>query len=129
MNKSQLLCTFSNKSDYESALIKINNLYSVLFNKIYILENEDDPYRLYLTYNVEFGKRSEYLEKTISMHRKKHTNTLYTINALNELIKEKTGVYDDSYEVNWEDYYNMIILTSDAGIKLIPTRIFKIIDL
>ena len=100
-----------------------------MFNKIYVLQNEENPYQLYLTYNVEFDRRGKYLPKTISMHRKKHTNTLYTINALNELIKGHTGGYDESYEVDWDEYYNTMILTSSEGIKLISTRIFKIIEL
>lgn len=129
MSRSQLLCTFSNKSEYESVLLKINNSYDILFNKIYILENEENPFHLYLTYNVEFGRHNTYLPKTISMHRKKQSNTLYTINALNELIKQETGGYDETYEVDWDEYYNTMILTSEDGLRLIPTKIFKIIDL
>jgi hypothetical protein len=38
---------------------------------------------------------------TILVHRKKETNTLYTINALNELIKKLNGgVVDIAYKVN-----------------------------
>jgi hypothetical protein len=42
-----------------------------------------------LTYNVDLGNtKGEFaIGNTILVHRKKQTNTLYTINALNELIK------------------------------------------
>ena len=127
MGKSQLLCTFSNTYDYESDLIRIVNSYDILFNKIFILENVDDPDVLYLTYNVNSQIPSQQLPNTVSMHRKKLTNTLYTINALNTLIKEETGGYDNDYEVNWEEYGNTIILTSGDGLRIIPTEVFKII--
>jgi len=40
------------------------------------------------------------VKNTISLHRKKITNTLYTINALNELIKTiNNGVLDTKYQV------------------------------
>jgi hypothetical protein len=39
------------------------------------------------TYNVDQPNINNIPENTILVHRKKETNTLYTINALNELIK------------------------------------------
>jgi hypothetical protein len=90
----------------------------------------DDDYPLYLTYNADVSGQIDFLPKTISMHRKKHTNSLYTINALNELImEENNGVKDDRFEVDWENYRNSIILTSDEGLRIISTKLFKIINL
>ena len=66
---------------------------------------------------------------TISLHRKKQTNTLYTINALNEIIrKENNGVLDKTFPVPWENYHNALLLTNEDGINIIPTRIYSIID-
>jgi hypothetical protein len=127
--RSQLLCTFSNKKEYESTLIQVSNNHDILFDKIYILQNTENPHYLYLTYNVE-GYDFDFLPKTISVHRKKHTNTLYTINALNELVMEKTGgKKDERYELDWDEYYNNIILTNDDGINIISTKLYKIINL
>ena len=46
---------------------------------------------------------------TISLHRKKNTNTLYTINALNDLIRElNAGKLDKTYPIKWENYKNSL---------------------
>jgi hypothetical protein len=67
---------------------------------------------------------------TISLHRKKITNTLYTINALNELIMEiNNGVLDTKFELPWEMYKNMILITNKEGLSRISTRILKIINI
>jgi hypothetical protein len=62
------------------------------------------------------------------MHRKKQTNTLYTINALNELIKEENGgLLDTKFIIDWDRFKNSIILTNAEGTKRIGTRVFDII--
>ena len=82
------------------------------------------------TYNVDFGNVSNFLENTILVHRKKETNTLYTINALNTLIKElNNGQLDSSYRVNWSDYKNCVLLTKGPELKRVNTKLFNIIEL
>lgn len=128
--RTQLLCTFSNKNDYESELIRVASNYNIIFNKIFILEDIDNPFRLYITYNINPADNHTFLPHTLSVHRKKDTNTIYTINALNELVKEvNNGVLDKSYEIEWDDYYNTIILTDSDGLKIRETSLFKIINL
>jgi hypothetical protein len=62
-------------------------------------------------------------------HRKKETNTLYTINALNRLIiKLNKGYLDKSYEIDWNEYRNSMILTDGDGYKVMKTKLFRIID-
>lgn len=64
------------------------------------------------------------------VHRKKETNTMYTINALNRLIKKlNNGVVDKSYSVDWEKHRNSIILTDGDSYKILKTTLFRIIDL
>ena len=68
------------------------------------------------------------MPNTISLHRKKHTNTLYTINGLNEAIKDlNNGVLDTSYKIPWENFKNVILVTNNKGLNRISTRIFRII--
>jgi hypothetical protein len=70
------------------------------------------------------------LENTILLHRKKESNTLYTINALNDLIKSLNGgQLDTSFMVNWKDYQNSILLTHAGELKKLDTKIYKIITL
>ena len=131
MIKTQLLCTFSTKKDIEDNLDFIKKSYILAYNYIYVLQNKNVPNDLFITYNVVVeGQHPESELKTILVHRKKQTNTLYTINALNQLIMEKTGgMLDDKYEVNWEEYRNCILLTNAEGVRKITTRVFDVIEI
>jgi hypothetical protein len=83
-----------------------------------------------VTYNVDQGNVSSIPDNTILVHRKKDSNTLYTINALNELIKRLNGgVVDSRYRVNWQHYRNTILLTQQNELKELKTKIHKIIEL
>jgi len=85
---------------------------------------------LFVTYNIDTAFQPETpLENTILIHRKKESNSLYTINALNELVKEENGgVLDTSFVINWQKFKNSIILTNAEGTKKIQTRVFEVID-
>ena len=127
--KTQLLCTFCTKQDFEDTTQLISMASEIVFNKIYVFENMDDNNSLICTYNVE--KTEDFIQnnKTMAIHRKKETNTLYTINALNEAIrKDNNGVLDKSYSLNWESYRNSLLLTNDAGLNVIRTKLYKIIN-
>ena len=66
----------------------------------------------------------------MAIHRKKDTNTLYTINALNELIKSLNGgVVNTKFPINWKHYRNCILLTQHNELKQLNTKIHKIIEL
>ena len=89
MNK--LFCTFSSKSDLEATLENIQSKYKILYNKIFVLYVEFTE-EYVCTYNIDHNNMSGgLLENTILLHRKKESNTLYTINALNDLIKSLNG--------------------------------------
>mgnify|MGYP001569304038 FL=1 len=69
------------------------------------------------------------MSDTILIHRKKESNSLYTINALNQLVKEENGgVLDKSFIIDWQKFRNSIILTNTEGTKKIQTRIFEVIE-
>ena len=128
MNK--LFCTFSSKSDLEATLARIQSNYKILFNKIFVLYVESTE-EYVCTYNIDHNNMSSgLLENTILLHRKKESNTLYTINALNDLIKSLNGgQLDTSFMVNWKDYQNSILLTHAGDLKKLDTKIYKIITL
>ena len=129
--KTQLLCTFSTKQDLEKHIDLIKSNYTLAYNYIYILQNKNIPNELFVTYNVVVENQQPNLEmKTILVHRKKQSNTLYTINALNNVIMEATGgQLDNKFEVDWEKYRNCILVTNTEGVKKIYTRVFDVIDL
>ena len=130
--RTQLLCTFTNKDSFESTVEKIKNAYTIVFNKVYVLQNENNTDELICTYNVDNNKGVDYnaVKGTISLHRKKHSNTLYTINALNEVIAElNNGVVDSKFIVPWENFKNTLMVTNSEGLNKINTRIYKIIKI
>ena len=52
------------------------------------------------------------------------------INAMNELIKSlKGGIEDKSFEINWNKFFNRLILYRDNTLKIIPLKLKKIIEL
>ena len=128
---NRLYCTFTNEHDVEETLNDIQSSYVILFDKIFILESLDGE-KIMLTYNVDMNNSSSesMVDNTILVHRKKQTNTLYTINALNELIKSlNNGVLDKRFPINWDSYKNCILLIQTDGFNKIDTKIKEIVNL
>jgi len=70
------------------------------------------PNNVICVYNVSFDEKR--LKDTISINRKKQTNTLYSINALNSLIKVlNNGILDKTFVINWENYADTILLADN----------------
>ena len=130
--RTQLLATFTTKEHLDDTIDSIKRAYSIVFNKIYILQNEDNVNELICTYNVDTKEAVDYnkVSGTISLHRKKHSNTLYTINALNEVVANlNNGVIDSKFVVPWENFKNTLMVTNSEGLNKISTRIYKIIKI
>ena len=126
---NKLFCTFSTEETLDDVLTTIQEKYKIVYNKIFVLYSKSQNEYI-CTYNVDFGNVSTFLDNTILVHRKKETNTLYTINALNTLIKELNGgQLDTSYRVNWSDFRNCILLTKGPELRRINTKLFNIIEL
>jgi len=128
--KTQLLCTFTTKEELQNTLQLIRETYHIVYNYIYVLQNKGNLDELFVTYNIDTQYKPQYpLRDTILVHRKKQSNTLYTINALNELVKEENGgILDKSFEIDWNRFKNTIIVTNTEGTKKISTRIFEVIE-
>jgi len=128
--QTQLLCTFTKRDELQVVLERIKQTYTIVYNYIYVLQNKSNLDELYITYNIDTQyKPTTPLKDTILVHRKKQSNTLYTINALNELVKEENGgKLDKSFEIDWEKFRNTIIVTNTEGTKKLSTRIFEVIE-
>ena len=128
MNK--LFCTFTTPDELDEILSTINRRYAIMYNKIFVLESPQSK-ELMCTYNIDMGNTSDSpLPNTILLHRKKESNTLYTINALNALIRTlNEGILDTRFIVNWADYKNCILLNNGPELRKLDTAIYKIIDL
>jgi hypothetical protein len=131
VKESQLLCTFTDIDSLEDTIDMVKRTYTLVFNKIYVLENVDDETQLVLTYNVtkETSSNINPPTSTISVHRKKQTNTIYTINAINKLIESRLGYVDKSYKIDWEELRNSVLVTAYGNLKIVNTKLSRIIEL
>ena len=126
---NKLFCTFTTLEGVDELVNSLQRKYTIMYNKIFVLEVKNNN-EYVLTYNIEMANLSSIPENTILVHRKKESNTLYTINALNELIKSLNGgVVDTRYQIDWPHYKNTILLTQQNELKQLRTKIYQIIEL
>ena len=126
---NKLFCTFTDLEGLDVLIENITTKYDIIYNKLFVLEIVGkDEY--VVTYNVDQTNLNSIPDNTILVHRKKESNTLYTINALNELIKKLNGgVVDTRYRIDWQHYRNCILLTKHNELDQLNTKIHKIIEI
>jgi hypothetical protein len=127
-----LLCTFCSKDELPVIVQELKKKYEIANSTIYILENIQSPNFFCCTYNIilKDDRLVDISSSTISLHRKKSTNTLYTINALNTLIRELNGgILDTSFKLPWDNYRNTILVTAYNKLKRIDTKLYQIINI
>tara|TARA_R110002020_G_scaffold192739_1_gene392929 strand:- start:35 stop:469 length:435 start_codon:yes stop_codon:yes gene_type:complete len=97
-------------------------------NTIFLLSDTNNPEKKVLTYNAEIsGSGSNARLYTTRIHRKKQTNTLYTINALNAaLALEHDGQSGKHLKLDWEKYSNSILLITGKKLRVHPVEVVKI---
>ena len=129
-DKRQLLCTFASVKDYKSTIEELRSFYNIYNNKFFVFYSVKNPDDIFITYNIlNDGAEFPKFQNTISIHRKKQTNTLYTLNAMNQIIKdENNGVFDKSYSVNWTLYESCIIITGDPSIRVLNIKMLDVIN-
>jgi len=126
---NRLFATFTQQNTLDELIIDLSSTYNIMYKKMFVLFVKSTN-EYVVTYNVEQGNVNTIPTNTILVHRKKESNTLYTINALNDLIKKLNGgVVDPGYRIDWQHYKNCILLTQHGEIKQLNTKIFKIVDL
>lgn len=128
--KTQLVCTFIKKYQIDETLDDIKNEFTVLSNKVFLLRSNEIMNELILSYNVLLDSHKEFLPGSILVHRKKETNTIYTINALNELIMNlNNGTLDKRYPIDWENYQDTMLLKKPDGLKLLKIEVVRVYSL
>jgi len=129
-DKRQLLCTFSNVKEFRKIIEDIKKFYTVYNNKFFVFTNVASPNDVFITYNIlNVGRDFPKFPNTISVHRKKQTNTLYTLNAMNQIIKdENNGVFDKTYSVDWNLYRDVLIITGKPSVRTLPIRLLEIVS-
>jgi len=129
MLNNKLFATFTGLDSLDELIVSLSSTYTIMYNKMFVLYvKSTDEY--VVTYNVEQSNVDGIPVNTILVHRKKESNTLYTINALNDLIKKLNGgVVDPTFRIDWQHYRNCILLTNHNELKQLNTKVHKIIDL
>jgi hypothetical protein len=128
--RTQLVCTFVKKHEIEESIDDIKHLFSVINDKIFLLKSTNVQNELMLSYNVLLDSKKDFLPGSIMVHRKKETNTIYTINALNELIMSlNNGVLDKKFQIHWENYENSILLKKPEGLKVLKIEVVKVYNI
>ena len=134
-SRGVLLASFVVSDSEEKILTEVENIANTFYlsnNMIVLLKLTDHPEKKIITYNalIEKGKPLNTRLFTMRVHRKKNTNTLYTINALNAAVaQEHNGQTGRHLKLNWEQYRNSIMLLTGSELKIHQVevlRVFKI---
>jgi len=131
-----LLATFCKARNVRTTIDLITDSFEVVGGKVFVLQDESDRYKKILTYNIVKDEIifSEVIKNTISLHRKKEVNSLYTLNALNEVVKlQNNGVLDPKFSVEWEEFRNTLLVTykeenGDQKLRRVDTRLISIVN-
>lgn len=139
MSDTLLLATFCQSRKIQETLENIKDNFDILGRKVFLLQDKSNKYKKIITYNIMKSQGivfSDVISNTISLHRKKETNTLYTLNALNEIVKtQNNGNIDNKFSVDWEQYRNSLLITYQDEVKKttelrkINTNLIKIINI
>ena len=128
-----LLGTFVTGDDevVDEVVQKILNTFSLTNKYIFVLKNKDEENKTLLTFNAEQDreafKKMNYF--TLRLHRKKQSNTLYTINGLNLAIAaDNNGETGKHLKLDWEKYKNTILLSYNRELKTINLDLDKILE-
>ena len=126
---NRLFATFTQQENIDNLIDDLSSSYEIMYNKMFVLFVKSTN-EYVVTYNVEQANVSSIPANTILVHRKKESNTLYTINALNDLIRKLNGgAVDPTFRIEWQHYRNCILLTQHGEVKQLNTKIYKIVDL
>jgi hypothetical protein len=125
----QLICLFTTEPDLDYTSSMIQKTYNIVYNRIFVLSIEDSE-ELICSFNIEKGNVRKQLPGAMLVHRKRDTNTMYTINSLNTLVKsENNGILDSNYTVDWTKYRNSLLVTSNNELKVLRTKVYQILNL
>jgi len=125
----QLICLFTSEDILNHTVSMISKTYEVVYGRIFVLSIKESE-ELVCSFNVEKEKQYKQLPGAMLVHRKKDTNTLYTINSLNALIrKENNGISDSKFSVDWTKFANSLLVTSNNDLKVLQTDVYQIIKI
>ena len=133
-NKSRglLLASFLTTTSDEEIQTEVEfivNELNLSNNFIFLLRCVDDPEKKILTYNAHVQRGNPFNPRlyTTRVHRKKQTNTLYTINALNLAVAEQhEGKTGKDLKLDWDKYKNSLLLSQGKKLQVHLVEVMKI---
>ena len=134
--KTKLLCTFTSKSKCSSIINRIGKAFNIDRRRIFVLRDTNiDPNRYILTYNIIIPKddvnfrHDRKVPNTIPINRKKDYSCLYTLDALNYIIEQKTGQRNRDIQVEWEKYKNCFLSVNKEDQLIIANTVLDRIEI
>ena len=130
MDKTILLASFVYTDKISSFIEYLNEHFSIEKTKVFGYELFSDNSKVLITFKLTLkdGKQinlREHFQNSVIIH--KRGEALYTINALNELIKSKIG--DDvnnldikSVKLDWSKYQEKLILIDNGKLALFTIK-------
>ena len=120
-----LLMSFSSEVEYRTHLQVIREIYRPE-TSLFVLQNCDNDDEIFITFNTEYNFKTPGI---IKIHKKRETNTLFSVDSLNELSIRANGKIDKGFVPDWEQYRNSLLLMRDGELAIIPTKVKEIIRL
>ena len=124
-----LLASFLKAEEEDTILREVQHIadsMELTNSMIFLLQDENSPERKILTYNA-VGTLTNSRLFTLRIHRKRQTNTLYTINALNKAVAlDNGGETGKHLNLDWEKYSNTALLTTNKTLQVVPLKLLKI---
>ncbi len=114
--KRKLICTFTPQKSINLTIDYIQSFYDIYRNRFFVYGNRDDYDSLFLFYNIEDSDISKKPKDTVIVHRKSDSDTFYTLDALNALVRlVNNGKEDKTFQIDWNNYPNNFITADKEG--------------
>lgn len=127
-----LLASFGVKDQIDNIITSIATIVNIPKTKIFTFKVTNCLEEEYVfTYNIDPEHANIEYSKihpgTISVHRKKETNTLFTINAMNEVIKIKNrGHLDPSFNIKWSEFENTLLIVKHGKLRVLRLQLIRL---
>lgn len=119
--QKKLLCMFFQKSETDMTIEYIQTIFNP--ERLFIFENTQNTNQLFCTFSIDAPR--PLINRIIIIHRRSETNTLYTINAVNEIIKKtNNGKLIHNYPIDWTLYRNTLLLYRGGELEKINFTIY-----
>jgi len=130
MDKTILLASFVHTDKIDAFIEYLGTQFSIEKTKIFGYSLPSDDSKVVITFKLilKDGKQinlKDYFQNAVMIH--KRGEALYTINALNELIKTNLGgdignVDIKSVKVEWSEYQQKLILVDNGKLTLFDIK-------